>query len=89
MAWQAPQPFARVVVGNPQMVDVILGATNRQLKIIMKPLDEKTNPVRGTTNILLLDANGNEVRNVLVTNRGFRHELARSATGTWQVYRKP
>src|SRR5262245_23376840 len=74
VTWQAPRPFKDIVPGNPNIVDVVPGATNRQLRIISKPLSD-TNP-GGDTNILLLDANGDQVANLLVTR--FRYELARS-----------
>ena len=37
-AWQAPRPFTQVIVGNPEMIDVIQGSTDRQLIITVKPL---------------------------------------------------
>ena len=59
--WQAPQPFTKVVVGNPDIVDVVQGPTNQEMNIITKPDG-------GTTNIVLKDENGNQVANLLVTN---------------------
>jgi len=82
--WQSPRPFKNVILGDANIIDAVASATDRELIITTKPLST-TNPVGGNTNFLLLDENGKQVANVLVTR--FRYELARSATGTWQLYR--
>jgi Flp pilus assembly secretin CpaC len=85
--YQAPKPFKHVYIGNPDILDVVQGQTNRQLIITKKPVDP-TKPGGGTTNVLLLDENGDRVANVLVTNPGLKYDLAQSPSGIWQVYRQ-
>jgi Pilus formation protein N terminal region len=78
--WQAPRPFMSVFIGNTDIVDAIPGH-NQELIIITKPDG-------GTTNIALIDENGEQVANVLVTNPAPQYQPARSAeTGRLQVYR--
>jgi len=36
--WQAPRPYTTVIVGNPDVADVIQSQTNRQLIITKKPV---------------------------------------------------
>jgi Pilus formation protein N terminal region len=76
--WQAPRPFTNVIIGNTDIVDAVPGH-NQELIIITKPEG-------GTTNIALLDENGEQVANVLVINPAIQYQLARSQTGM-QVYR--
>jgi hypothetical protein len=79
--WQAPRSFKNVILGNPDIVDVVQGQTNRELII-------STKPDGGTTNIALIDENGEQVANVLITNPAIQYQPARSAeTGRLQVYR--
>jgi Flp pilus assembly secretin CpaC len=79
--WQAPRPFKSVILGNPDIVDIVQGQTNQELIIITKPDG-------GTTNIALIDENGEKVANVLVINPAPQYQPARSAeTGRLQVYR--
>ena len=78
--WQAPRPFKNVILGNPDVVDVVQGQTNQELII-------STKPDGGATNIALIDENGEQVANVLVTTAP-QYQPARSAvTGRLQVYR--
>jgi Flp pilus assembly secretin CpaC len=78
--WQAPRPFKSVIIGNSAIVDAVQGQTNKELIIITKPDG-------GKANITLLDENGEQVANVLVTTAP-RYQPARSAvTGRLQVYR--
>ena len=78
--WQAPRPFKNVILGNPDVVDVVQGQTNQELII-------STKPDGGATNIALIDEHGEQVANVLVTTAP-RYQPARSAvTGRLQVYR--
>jgi len=91
--YQAPKPFKHVYIGNPDVIDVA-GQTNKQLIITKKPVDTTkpggaTDPSGGTTNVLLLDENGDQVANVLVvTNPRLKYDLAQSPRGIWQVYRQ-
>jgi Flp pilus assembly secretin CpaC len=83
--WQAPRPFTNVIIGNPDIVDALPG--HNQELIIM------TKPEGGTTNIALLDENGEQVANVLVNPQhpepAIQYKTVRSAeTSTWQLYRK-
>ena len=78
--WRAPRPFKNVILGNPDVVDVVQGQTNQELII-------STKPDGGATNIVLIDEHGEQVANVLVTTAP-RYQPARSAvTGRLQVYR--
>jgi putative type II/III system pilus formation protein len=82
--WHAPRPFTNVIIGNTDIVDALPG--HNQELIIM------TKPEGGTTNIALIDENGEQVANVLVTQPAqpaIKYKTVRSAeTGTFQVYRK-
>ena len=79
--WQAPRPFKSVILGNPDIVDVVQGQTNQELII-------STKPDGGTTNIALIDENGDQVANVLVTQPAPQYTYVRSAeTGTLRAYR--
>ena len=69
--WQAPRPFKNVILGNPDVVDVVQGQTNQELII-------STKPDGGATNIALIDEHGEQVANVLVTTAP-RYQPARSA----------
>jgi Flp pilus assembly secretin CpaC len=91
--WQAPRPFTSVTIGTPGVVDA--KAETDQTLTISK---EK----KGNTNIVLLDAHGDQVANVLVTDPPgeppnvaraahptIQYQVVRSAvTGAWQVYQK-
>jgi hypothetical protein len=77
--WQAPRPFMNVFIGNTDIVDAIPGH-NQELIIITKPDG-------GTTNIALIDENGEQVANVLVINPAVQYLPARSAETGMQVYR--
>jgi hypothetical protein len=77
--WQAPRPFMNVIIGNTDIVDALPG--NNQELIIM------TKPDGGTTNIALIDENGEQVANVLVINPAIQYLPARSAETGMQVYR--
>jgi hypothetical protein len=61
--WEAPAPFSKVVVGS-DAVEVTPGETNTQIFITKKPDG-------GTTNIVLNDANGNLVANLLVAENHY------------------
>ena len=81
--WQAPRPFKNVVLGNPDIVEVVPGQTNQEIIIIMKPDG-------GTTNILLNDENGKQVANLRVTQPAIQYQPARSAkTGTLSYRKDP
>jgi putative type II/III system pilus formation protein len=77
--WQAPRPFVNVIIGNTDIVDALPG--NNQELIIM------TKPDGGSTNIALIDENGEQVANVLVINPAIQYLPARSAETGMQVYR--
>ena len=70
---------SNIVPGNPDIVDVVQGATNQEIIVITKPDG-------GTTNIVLNDENGKQVANLLVTNA--QYWPARSAKAGTVVYRK-
>jgi Flp pilus assembly secretin CpaC len=81
LQWQAPGPFKAIALGNPDVVDVRPGQTDKEIVITMKPDG-------GTTNIILTDKDGNQVANLRVTNPGPQYQIVQSAeTGAWQVYR--
>ena len=95
--WRAPRAFKQVIIGDPDIIDVVQGQTDRQLIITRKrptkpggPTDAggTTDAGGGTANILLLDANGDQVANLLVTNPGLQYELKKSPNGIWQIYRQ-
>jgi hypothetical protein len=73
--WQAPVPFKTIVVGGASddgkndLIAANPGATNRDLIVSTK---EAKDTVIGRANVLMLDANGNEVANlkVVVTPTG-------------------
>jgi Flp pilus assembly secretin CpaC len=74
------RPFKNVILGNPDVVDVVQGQTNQELIV-------STKPDGGATNIALIDEHGEQVANVLVTTAP-KYQPARSAvTGRLQVYR--
>jgi Flp pilus assembly secretin CpaC len=73
-----PRLRPQAVIGNTDIVDAVPGH-NQELIIITKPEG-------GTTNIALIDENGEQVANVLVTNPTIQYQPARSQTGM-QVYR--
>jgi Pilus formation protein N terminal region len=78
--WPAPRTFKTVITGNPEVADT-LPAGDDKLVIMMKPDG-------GTTNFLLLDENGEQVVNLLVTTPKIQYPLAQdSRTKTWQVYK--
>src|SRR6185312_14014725 len=80
VSWRAPRPFKNVILGDPDIVDVVQGQTNQELVIIAKH--------GGTTNIVLNDDNGEQVANVLI-NPPPEYQYKRSAgTGTLRAYRK-
>jgi Flp pilus assembly secretin CpaC len=80
--WEAPRPFKNIITGNSHIVDVVQGATDKELLIIAKPGEV------GSTNIVLTDENGAQVANVLVTNNSKHYQLGRSGeTGRLQFYR--
>jgi hypothetical protein len=81
--WQSPRPFSQVHIGDSNVVDVVPSKSNSELIITARPEG-------GTTNIILIDGEGKQVANLLVTTAtaGPRYELARSAeTGELQLYR--
>ena len=81
--WQAPRPFKNVVLGNPDIVEVVPGQTNQEMIIIMKPDG-------GTTNIVLNDENGKQVANLRVTQPAIQYQPARSAkTGSLSYRNDP
>jgi hypothetical protein len=59
--YESPRPFASVVSGNTKVAEAVPGQTDRVLVITSKP------EVEGQTNFLLVDRNGQEVGNVVVT----------------------
>ena len=63
--YELPRPFASVVSGNTNVAEAAPGQTDRVLVITSKPLVEGA--VAGQTNFLLVDRNGQEVGNVVVT----------------------
>jgi glucose/arabinose dehydrogenase len=60
MRYESPRPFASVVSGNTKVAEAVPGRTDRVLVITSKE-------VEGQTNFLLVDGNGQEVGNVVVT----------------------
>jgi hypothetical protein len=81
--WVSPRPFTRVIPGTSEVVEV-LSASGRELVFMVKP-DIDLPP---TTNILLVDDNGEVVANLKIVIPGkLNHELRQGPDGT-QVYRK-
>jgi hypothetical protein len=86
--WQAPRPFAEVLIGHPDIVDAKPAnseSENRALIINMNP------KAKDGTNILVLDALGEQVANLRVNpaHSTSQYQGVRNPkTGTWQVYRK-
>jgi hypothetical protein len=80
--WVAPRPFTTVVPGTPDVVEVLRGS-GRELVFMVKPEG-------GTTNILLLNDDGEQIANLLVTNPSTATQVAKLRQGPegWQVYRK-
>jgi hypothetical protein len=81
--WVAPQPFTRVIPGTSEVVE-ILSAVGRELVFMVKP-DIASPP---TTNILLVNDDGEVVANLRIVIPGIlNHEVRQGPDGT-QVYRK-
>jgi len=78
--WIAPKPFGAVIPGNPDVIDVMVGNTDRELVFMVKPGG-------GETNILLLDNNGEQVANLLVVNPPKFIAPFQGVNG-WQVFHK-
>jgi hypothetical protein len=78
--WIAPRPFTTVIPGSPDVVEILSGA-GRELVFMLKPEG-------GTSNILLLDDNGEQIANLLVFNPGELKTQLRQGPEGWQVYRK-
>jgi Flp pilus assembly secretin CpaC len=79
--WLAPRAFKAVVPGNPDIVDIVPGQTDREIIIIKKPDS-------GTTNIVLIDETGKQVANLLVAGLKPDYEAARSGNTGALLYRK-
>ena len=65
-----PKPFNTVVVGNPELLEVTPGATNRDLKIAAREPTMKEGlyvPIAATSNVLLLNGEGEIVDELHVT----------------------
>jgi Pilus formation protein N terminal region len=78
--WTAPRPFTRVVPGTADVIE-ILSAVGRELVFTVKPEG-------GTTNILLLDDNGEQIANLrIIIPARFNTEAHQGPDG-WQIYRK-
>jgi hypothetical protein len=69
-----------VIIGNADIVDAFPGHNQELISI--------TKPDGGTTNIALIDDNGEQVANMLVTNPAIQYQLARSQTGMQATGRK-
>jgi len=81
--WVSLRPFTRVIPGTSEVIEV-LSASGRELVFMVKP-DIDLPP---TTNILLVDDNGEVVANLKIVIPGkLNHELRQGPDGT-QVYRK-
>src|SRR5262249_22493328 len=81
--WVSPRPFTRVIPGTSEVVEV-LSASGRELVFMVKP-DISLPP---TTNILLVDDNGEVIANLKIVIPGkLNRELRQGPDGT-QVYRK-
>ena len=81
--WIAPRPFTRVIPGTSEVLEV-LSAASRELIFMVKP-DVALPP---TTNILLVDDNGEVVANLrIVIPETVTHELHQGPNGS-QIYRK-
>lgn len=80
--WIAPRPFTTVVPGTPDVIEVLSGA-GRELVFTVKPEG-------GTTNIVLLNDNGEQIANLLVTNPSTATQVGQLYHGPdgWQLYRK-
>src|SRR5262249_59396517 len=79
--WIAPRPFTTVVPGSPDVVEVLSGK-GRELVFMVKPEG-------GTTNIVLLNDDGEQVANLLIVNPsgpGIDTDVYQGPDG-WQVYR--
>jgi len=80
--WIAPRPFTTVVPGTADVVEVLRGS-GRELVFMVKPEG-------GTTNILLLNDDGEQVANLLIINPsapGIERNLHQGPDG-WEMYRK-
>ena len=71
--YESPRPFASVVAGNTKIAEAVPSQTDRVIVITSKP------EVEGQTNFLLVDRNGQEVGNVVVTVAYPERELVREA----------
>jgi hypothetical protein len=78
--WTAPRPFATVVPGTPDVVEILSGAGS-ELVFMLKPEG-------GTTNILLLDDKGAQVANLRITNPSQLHSQIWQGPNGWQAYRQ-
>ena len=79
---RAPRPFTTVVPGTADVVEVLRGS-GRELVFMVKPEG-------GTTNILLLNDDGEQVANLLIINPsapGIERNLHQGPDG-WEMYRK-
>jgi hypothetical protein len=81
--WIAPRPFTRVIPGTSEVIEV-LSAQGRELVFMVKP-DVALPP---TTNILLIDDNGEVIANLRIVVPGrLNYEPHQGPNGT-QIYRK-
>jgi len=81
--WVAPRPFTRVIPGTSEVVEVLSGA-GQELVFMVKP-DVALPP---STNILLVNNDGEVVANLRITIPGpLTHEYRRGPDGP-QIYRK-
>jgi hypothetical protein len=68
--WVGAKPFNTVVVGNPELLEVTPGATNRDLNIAAREPTMKEGlyvPIAATSNVLLLNGEGDIVDELRVT----------------------
>jgi hypothetical protein len=82
--WVSPRPFTRVIPGTSEVIEV-LSASGQELIFMVKP-DIDLPP---TTNILLVDDNGEVIANLKIVIPGkLNYELHRQGSDDMQVYRK-
>jgi len=81
--WVSPRPFTRVIPGTSEVIEV-LSASGQELVFMVKP-DIDLPP---TTNILLIDDNGEVIANLRITIPRALNTEVRQGPDDMQVYRK-
>jgi hypothetical protein len=78
--WIAPRPFTTVVPGSPDIVEILSGS-GRELVFMVKPEG-------GTTNILLLNDDGEKIANLMIVIPSEFETAPYQGSDGWQLYRK-